>query len=446
MRWTCFFFCFLSLQGCGGESQQCTNSSECATGRCVDGTCQPGSDGEASACAAAADCDDGDPCNGSEDCSGGACVAGVRASDGTACDADGVASTRELCVAGHCAPTRCNDNVVDEASGEECDDGNDTSGDGCDACHFSCSAETPCDDGNECNGVETCLLGAHTCMAGTSLAEGADCADGTGTCMAGRCVPKMCMEDAECGDANLCTGVETCDSMTCASGAPLDCDDGIACTEDTCVGSTGCINRLIDMDRDGHPPSSLGACGDDCDDADPAVYAGAGDGCDGMDNDCDMRIDEDEALVWYADCDSDGYARAGSSSITACAEPIPALSGCATGGDFTTRAPSDAANTDCVDTSSAVNPAQTSFQTTPIAGAPAASDFDYNCDGVEEKQNPVLSACRPAGFGNLCIPAVSGWVGSVPECGETGQILTNCSGLTAGCMPIAGTPSIQACR
>ena len=59
-----------------------------------------------------------------------------------------------------------------------------------------------------------------------------------------------------------------------------------------------------DADGDGFAPD------EDCDDADDAVYPGADEWCDGVDNDCDNLTDEPEALDatgWWADQDDDGW-------------------------------------------------------------------------------------------------------------------------------------------
>jgi MYXO-CTERM domain-containing protein len=56
----------------------------------------------------------------------------------------------------------------------------------------------------------------------------------------------------------------------------------------------------FDADGDG-----FSACGDDCDDGDPAAYPGADEIDDGVDNDCDGAVDEGSDTV---DDDGDGYA------------------------------------------------------------------------------------------------------------------------------------------
>ena len=60
---------------------------------------------------------------------------------------------------------------------------------------------------------------------------------------------------------------------------------------------------IVDEDEDGH------LYPDDCDDLDPAVFPGAEELCNGVDDDCDDATDEDpaDAATWYGDADGDGF-------------------------------------------------------------------------------------------------------------------------------------------
>ncbi|MFO0762990.1 MAG: DNRLRE domain-containing protein [Byssovorax sp.] len=47
---------------------------------------------------------------------------------------------------------------------------------------------------------------------------------------------------AVCGDGDICNGDEVCNAGVCDRGAPLDCDDGVACTVDSCDPASGCFS------------------------------------------------------------------------------------------------------------------------------------------------------------------------------------------------------------
>jgi hypothetical protein len=72
-----------------------------------------------------------------------------------------------------------------------------------------------------------------------------NCLDGN-PCTADACDPEAgcvqtdLLDGSSCADANLCDGIETCSAGTCIAGVPPDCDDGGACTADSCVNATGC--------------------------------------------------------------------------------------------------------------------------------------------------------------------------------------------------------------
>ena len=60
----------------------------------------------------------------------------------------------------------------------------------------------------------------------------------------------------------------------------------------------------MDLDEDGVPNCN------DCDDLNPSVNPEAEEQCDGIDNDCDGSVDENDAvdvIAWYPDGDGDGY-------------------------------------------------------------------------------------------------------------------------------------------
>jgi hypothetical protein len=53
------------------------------------------------------------------------------------------------------------------------------------------------------------------------------------------------MVDGDCDDGDACNGTETCLAGVCQPGTPLVCDDGNACTDDTCDPMLGCQYSLI---------------------------------------------------------------------------------------------------------------------------------------------------------------------------------------------------------
>jgi cysteine-rich repeat protein len=129
----------------------------------------------------------------------------------------------------------CGDGIIQE--GEQCDDGDRNSSDGCTTqCKFTCTENSDCDDSNPCNGEEICNNN-HACE---DAAEDADdrtpCGDKK-SCRKGICI------DNVCGD-RFVTRDETCDDGN------KDPDDG--CTPDcewTCEESTDCVNEDVCLPR-----------------------------------------------------------------------------------------------------------------------------------------------------------------------------------------------------
>jgi len=169
---------------------------------------------------------------------------------------------------------------------------------------LSCETDADCMDGDACNGNETCLGGS--CVVGVEV----DCDDGVGctadTCDIGtgacanaiddsRCAaslvcdpiddcsaPRPCDDDAGCDDGVFCNGPERCDlAFGCRRGDAPSCDDGIACSADSCDASSDactntpdamrCSDGLVCNGPEVCAPGSTGADGEGCAPGTPPV-------------------------------------------------------------------------------------------------------------------------------------------------------------------------------
>jgi PKD repeat protein len=85
----------------------------------------------------------------------------------------------------------------------------------------------------------------------------------------------------------------------CSDGIDNNCDGRIDLADPLAVGCEGCL----DADGDKYSPDG-GVCGPaDCDDGDPTVSPGAPEVCgDGIDNDCDFQVDDADAECDGTDC------------------------------------------------------------------------------------------------------------------------------------------------
>jgi len=177
-------------------------------------------------------------------------------------------------------------------------------------------------------------------------------------------------DDSDCDDDDA--AVNPGASETC-NGVDDDCD-GLVDDEDS--GVTGTTTWWLDYDHDGYGADAItaeaceqpsgyvdAALGEDCDDLDASAHPGAGELCDGTDNDCDGETDEDDASdtsTWYADSDGDGYGDA-STTTDACAQPSDHVA--------------DAG--DCDDGDATINPGATEL----------CDASDNDCDGTTDEDD-----------------------------------------------------------
>jgi len=107
----------------------------------------------------------------------------------------------------------------------------------------------------------------------------------------------------------------------------------------------------------------------DCDDTDAAINPGEDEVCNGVDDDCDTLVDDDDSdvtdpLTYYDDTDGDGYGDPATETIT-----CDSLTGLSTD------------NTDCDDTDAAVNP----------GASETCSGVDDDCDDLVDDDDPDVT-------------------------------------------------------
>ncbi|MCP3962004.1 MAG: exo-alpha-sialidase [bacterium] len=111
----------------------------------------------------------------------------------------------------------------------------------------ACTSNAQCDNGQFCDGAETCNPGTGQCESGTAPT----CGDGIG------CTVDSCNEGTDscdnvpnnslCDNGLFCDGAETCSAtLDCQSGSAPNCNDGVGCTVDSCNEGTDSCDNLAD--------------------------------------------------------------------------------------------------------------------------------------------------------------------------------------------------------
>jgi hypothetical protein len=183
-------------------------------------------------------------------------------------------------------PGTCSAGVCYECmASSDCNDHNACTRDSCDTTAHTCShvAETgPCDDGNPCTQMDTCMNGecrgadpisctqapgacytsAGSCDPTTGMCTyplqpaGTGCPDDGNPCTDDACSPTgQCTHPpkpttATCNDGNACTANDHCNGSGGCAGTAYSCSSNDACMTDACDGTGGCSHTRI-------PPPNL---------------------------------------------------------------------------------------------------------------------------------------------------------------------------------------------
>ncbi|MGB6874156.1 MAG: clostripain-related cysteine peptidase [Dehalococcoidia bacterium] len=190
----------------------------------------------------------------------------------------------------------------------------------------------------------------------------------------------------------VCVGVtEVC------NGIDDDCDGLVDDDDPDC---TGQATWYLDGDSDGYgdPNTTTQACSQpagyvdndaDCNDSNENVNPAATEVCNGIDDDCDGLVDDDDPdctgqATWYLDGDSDGYGDP-NTTTHACSQPAGYVDN----------------NADCDDSNENVNPAATEV----------CNGIDDDCDGLVDEgcDNEVYLDSQSSHTSFCCMVDVEIW-------------------------------------
>ncbi len=216
-------------------------------------------------CATGAACDTGDPCGiGNVICTGSvpSCIRVGTRSPGASCGTAQVCNPAGACIA--------------------------------------CEENATCDTGDPCAiGVTRCGSGVPTCVSIGQQPPGTSCGAGQVCSPSGACV--ACNQGAACPPSQPCGTAR----ISCDTGAPV-CRDVTPPTSIECNGvCVAPVTYFRDSDGDGYgnlnthleacpgsPPAGYSSLSGDCNDTNPAIFPGAVERCNGIDDNCNDAVDE----------------------------------------------------------------------------------------------------------------------------------------------------------
>ncbi len=222
-------------------------------------------------------------------------------------------------------PPRCGDGLLDDD--EECDDGNEVQGDGCDSdCRYSCHGDLDCIDDLECSHDECVTVPAGRACRNLPLA---------GWCV----IDAVCRRSGEADPAGPCRSCDPDRDTSRWSPRPAGtaCDNRLYCdgAPDACDGAGACLG--------GSPPCAEGPCGGCDEDLDVCSLVPTGVVCRAAVNECDtvetcdgtsvgcpedsfepagVACDDGDACTAPDSCDGSGHC-VGDTSATVPPSPLP---------------------------------------------------------------------------------------------------------------------------
>lgn len=240
-----------NFSGVCDEQQECVPCVDDASDTETDSGCpetapecdDSGDVPECTGCMVDLDCDDGIECT-SDTCDDGRCIRSVLPAgaecDFGVCNGEGAADSCVACIDNRatgvdagcdaalplCDATQMPATCVECVVGKDCDDDNE------------CTTEA-CSENNEC--VFQTVAAGEACAGG--VCSGVVGSEACGTCL--DTVPDDGVDQGCSADAPICDMAQVPPACTgCADDT--DCDDGIACTTDTCNSSQVCVHTPDD--------------------------------------------------------------------------------------------------------------------------------------------------------------------------------------------------------